>query len=106
VEVEPGIIQVEFYLSQRSHLSRFSDPPDERVVLFLRNKAVEAQQAGVDPAGPLAGREYYRVVSAQGYLRDLDGRTAVPLASEYAWLAELDGLPFEDTLALIEEHAP
>lgn len=96
VEDEPGVVNVEFYLSHRAHLSRFTSLPDERVVLFLRNKAIEAE---------LAGSTFYRIVSAQGYLRDVNGATAVPLATEYGWLADLEGAVFDEILGTIADAA-
>jgi len=97
-------IKVEFFMSDARLYPRFAARlPAERVILFLRNKGLEAQRLGQDPSGPLAGFDYYRVVGPQGYLRDSNGLVEPPIDAADPWLAGLRGSSFDGMMVLLRQ---
>lgn len=68
--------------------------PQEDAIFFLRDKAAEALRLGLPDAEIAAGKGYFRLVSSQGVLRNLNGRIGIPIASEDAFLLQLSGKAF------------
>ena len=68
--------------------------PQEDAICFLRDKAAEALRLGLPDAEIAAGKGYFRLVSSQGVLRNLNGKIGIPIASGDAFLLQLSGKPF------------
>lgn len=104
VEVEPGVINVEFLLGDSRLMPRFTKrTPEEPVLLFLRNKGSEAERRGDDPDGPMAGREYYVILGPQAYMRTDAGRVIPPTGVGDGWVLGLEGVPVDELLAVVTE---
>jgi hypothetical protein len=84
--VQPGVLNVELFMTDPRQYVRFAAGlPAGQVMLFLRNKAVEAKDNGWPAEGLDAGHLYYRIVSENGVILDVDG-AAVPSGTESPWL--------------------
>lgn len=105
-EIHPArsdTVNVEFFMPDARLYPRFAVGfPKDRILLFLRNKAAEALSLGLDPDGPLAGENFYRIASDQGYLRSVDGRIVPPVGATDAWLTDLAGHDFDATVAALK----
>ena len=100
VESAPGELNLELFLNEPTNYRLFAAGlPDEQVLLFLRSKGKEAEASGGDPDGPGAGYDYYRIVSRQGFFRNVNGTVEPPQEALSAWVDELAGTPFSDLLA-------
>lgn len=101
-QVSPsGAIIVELFMTDPGQYDRFSAGlPTERVLLFLRNKAVEAKRNGWPEEGPDTGHLYYRVVSDQGIVRDVGGRAVAP-DDEGGFLSNINLKTFEEVVAAV-----
>jgi len=96
-----GAIIVELFMTDPGQYDRFSAGlPTERVLIFLRNKAVEAKQNGWPDEGPDTGHLYYRVVSDQGIVRDVDGLAVAP-DDEGGFLSDINLKTFDEVVAAI-----
>lgn len=73
--------------------------PDEEAIFFLRNKGSEAQAQWMSPDIVASDAPFYRMVSAQGVLRNHDGEVA-PGPAEGEFLQKLTGRDFR---ALLDE---
>lgn len=78
--------------------------PSGQVILFLRNKAVEALDNGWPPEGPDTGHLYYRIVSENGFIRDVAG-AAVPNYTGLPWLAQIAKRTFSQITADVRAAA-
>lgn len=97
--ITPGNVVVEiFYIDAREYARFATKLPGDRVLMFLRNKAVEAKANGWPAEGPDAGSQYYRVVSDQGLIRDVGGH-AQPAEIDGGFLETLNGTAFADVLS-------
>lgn len=90
-----GVVLVEVFLGADDELyPQYSESlVNETVLLFLRNKAAEA----VALRAPLReGDElHYRIVSQEGYFRNVDGVVVGPNNDKLPWLQELSGTEFD-----------
>ena len=78
--------------------------PAEQVMVFLRNKAVEARQNGWPPEGPDTGHLYYRVVSDQGVIRNVGGK-AVAYDDGGRFLSALSKKSFDQVVSDVQAAA-
>lgn len=89
-----GTVNLEFFMTDPAQFPRFSTRvPTGNVLVFLRNKAVEARLNGWPVEGPDTGRLYYRIVADQGVIRD-EGGTAVAADDGGGFLSKINGTPF------------
>lgn len=86
VDLSSGAVELEIFLPQDGLLPDLrATAPRERAVFFLRSKA--------------DGPQFFRLVNDnQGLVRDFNGASHVVGATEGSFLAEIDGLPFEQLL--------
>jgi hypothetical protein len=101
----PGILNVELFMTDPRQYDQFAAGlPAERVLVFLRNKAVEAQLNGWAPEGPDTGHLYYRIVSDQGVIRDVGGKAAAP-DDGGGFLTAINGTSFDRVVAEVQAAA-
>lgn len=102
----PTILSVELFMTDPTQYARFAAGlPSEQVIAFLRNKAVEAKENGWPLEGPDAGHLYYRVVSDQGVIRNVDGK-AVPNDDGGGFLSALNKKTFDQVVSDVQAVAP
>ena len=107
VESAPGQLNLELFLNEPTNYSLFAAGlPDEQVLLFLRSKGKEAEASGDDPDGPGAGYDYYRIVSRQGFFRNVEGTVEPPREALSVWVDELAGGPFDELVAAVAAAGP
>ncbi|OGO51382.1 MAG: hypothetical protein A2V84_07190 [Chloroflexi bacterium RBG_16_70_13] len=107
--VEPGTIAVSLLLGVGDAAHDFdwryeqfaSSLPSDRVVMFLSNNQEWAKQYDFPLDSPEADPMHYRVVSGQGYFRELDGRVVLPAQPIGEWPKAFDGLPFVELVAAV-----
>lgn len=105
-EVAGGPIHLEFFVIDPALLPRFeAGGPRGRVLLFLRNKAVEAKANGWPIEGPDTGHLYYRVVSEQGVIRDVNGRAEMP-DDEGGFQSAVNKLAFDAVVEAVRAATP
>jgi hypothetical protein len=102
----PSILNLELFMTDPRQYEQFAARlPAERVLVFLRNKAVEAQLNDWAPEGPDTGHLYYRIVSDQGVIRDVGGK-AVAQDDEGGFLSAINGTSFDRVVAEVQAAAP
>lgn len=102
---ERATVKVEIFLDDPEAYGRIAESvPQESAIWFLRNKAVEAALLGLPADYPGAGEDYYRVVSNEGILREVEGDVVPVQPSESDWLAALDGRAIDDVLSELRER--
>jgi hypothetical protein len=102
----PDILNVELFMTDPRQYEQFAARlPAERVLVFLRNKAIEAQLNGWAPEGPDTGHLYYRIVSDQGVIRDVGGKAAA-LDDGGGFLTAINGTSFDRVVAEVQAVAP
>jgi hypothetical protein len=103
--VQPGVLNVELFMTDPLQYQRLAAGlPAGRVMLFLRNKAVEATDNGWPAEGPDAGHLYYRIVSENGVILDVDG-AAVPNGTGSDWLDAIAKETFSEVTAEVKAAA-
>ena len=101
----PGILNVELFMTDPRQYEQFAAKlPVEAVLVFLRNKAVEAQLNGWPLEGPDTGHLYYRIVSDQGVIRDVGGKAATP-DDDGGFLTAINGTSFDRVVAEVQAAA-
>jgi hypothetical protein len=106
---EPGTIAVSLLLGVGDAEHDFdwryeqfaSSLPSDRVVMFLSNNQEWAKQYDFPLDSPEADPMHYRVVSGQGYFRELDGRVVLPAQPIGEWPKAFDGLSFDQFVAAV-----
>lgn len=88
-DASAGTVELEIFLPRDGLLQELrATAPRERAVFFLRTKA--------------DAPDHFRLVNDnQGLIREFDGKSHVVGATEGSFLAEIDGLPFEQLVAQI-----
>jgi hypothetical protein len=85
-----------FLRSAAAARAAVADASLDRGVFFLRNKGVEAERLGLEPAAIDAHKALYRLVNqSQGVLREIDGKVAVHPGVTVSFLSDLAGTSFE-----------
>jgi hypothetical protein len=74
--------------------------PWAETVFFLRSKAESARDAGMSREAQLAETGYYRLVTMRALLVNEEG-SAVPMTDSPDFLAELEGIDFEEVVDTI-----
>ncbi len=100
-----GVLNVELFMTDPRQYRQFAAQlPAERVLVFLRNKAVEARQNGWPVEGPDTGHLYYRVVSDQGVIRAVDGK-AVANDDGGGFLSAVNKASFDQVISDVQAAA-
>ncbi len=83
--------------------------PTEQGVYFLRNKATNYAGGAYEPEGKEVPRDesrrYYRFVSSQGLVANVDGRADSPMHHGGGFPSEYDGSNFADFVQWTREEA-
>jgi hypothetical protein len=106
---EPGTIAVSLLLGVGDAEHDFdwryeqfaSSLPSDRAVMFLSNNQEWAKQYDFPLDSPEADPMHYRVVSGQGYFREIEGRVVLPAQPVGEWPLAFDGLPFDQFVAAV-----
>lgn len=75
--------------------------PTEEAIYFLRNKGTEASDLGFSPEEIEAEAPYYRLVSSQGLIRNLEGAALPPEAAEDPFLVDIRGARFSEVTSKV-----
>ncbi len=97
-----GTMTVELFLTNRRLLSELQESlPKNEALFFLRNKGAAAATLGRSLAEQLEHRPYYRLVSDQGALANIDGAVMPHPDGEALFLDALQGRQFDVVVEMV-----
>jgi hypothetical protein len=102
---KPGTMQVETLLSFSPPGTLLdamiqSAPKGRQVLLFLGNRTADVLRHGLPKTHPAAADDqYFLLTGIEGYVRNVDGVSAVSREADVDWLRALEGRPFTDAAA-------
>lgn len=81
----------------------FDDLIGQQSIFLLRLKGSSVESEGIIADPSQMKRNMYRVVNSTGLLDDVGGVVEAPLADGYGFVADLEGQPFDETVAKVDD---
>jgi hypothetical protein len=102
VEGLPSTVQLEIMIPPTTDFDALAaTAPTEQTIFFLRSKGKDLGRRDKPAWAISEDMPYFRLVSTQGILRNLDGLTHPNPGSEEKFLTDLIHRPFDETMSTV-----